>query len=95
MSWDTDPGMELEALYDERLDADLEQAAWEREGRAVRAAQRAGRCTHGSAVGYRKPAYYPEQEGLRPGEHRCTAGCGEVFASDADWHRAITRAVHG
>lgn len=88
---DTDWGMEQEALDTERLDADMQQAGWEREGRAAHAARRAGRCCHSSIVSYRDPPFYPEQAGLAPGQSKCTEGCGRVFASDEDWHRAHRR----
>ena len=91
MGWDTDPWMEQEALEDERLWADMEQAEME-------AAERAGRCTHGSAAGYHDPPLYPEQHGLKPGQLACTkhtGGCQAVFDSDEDWHAAMHAAVHG
>ena len=91
--WDTDPGMEQEALEQERFEADLLQAQYEAEGRRITRARRAGRCTHGSAVGYRNPTCYPEQEGLEPGQLRCTDGCGQVFGSDDDWADARAAAV--
>jgi hypothetical protein len=87
-------------FYDEELpagfqDADIEQYEMEQAGRAIHAARKAGRCTHQSVVGYRNPAVYPEQEGLRPGQSKCTDGCGEVFDSDEDWHDAMDAAVYG
>jgi hypothetical protein len=96
---DTDPMMELEAELEElagrRAAADREQAQIEAHGRAVARAEAAGRCCHGRAVSYRDPPVYPEQEGLAPGQLRCTAGCGSVFGSDAAWLAAIERAVYG
>jgi hypothetical protein len=70
-------------------DADIEQAEMEAEGRRLAALRRQGICTHGSVVGYHDPPIYPEQEGLKPGQERCTAGCGRVFDSDDDWIAAI------
>ena len=93
--YDEDPWADVEALENERFEADLEQAEMVRAGNAFAAAQRAGRCTHGSSVSYRSPVVYPEQEGLRPGQSRCTAGCKRVFESDEDWHAAIAAAVEG
>ena len=93
--YDTDPGMEAEALEQERFEADLLQASYEREGRAWAAARRAGRCTHGSVTGYHNPPIYPEQEGLQPGQMVCTAGCDSVFNSDEEWHAATQAAVRG
>ena len=96
---DTDPWMEREAEEDERqarrMDADAEMASMTRVGNAMARAERAGRCTHGSAVGYRKPAVYPEQEGLTPGQSRCTGGCGQVFDSDDAWYAAMDAAIRG
>jgi hypothetical protein len=91
--YDEDPWADVEALENERFEADMAQAEMEREGARWARAQRAGVCTHGSSVAYRSPAVYPEQEGLTPGQSRCTAGCGRVFESDDDWHRAMADAV--
>jgi len=74
-------------------DADIEQWEMDQVGRAVAAAHRAGRCTHGSAVGYSVKRYYPEQEGLRPGQSRCRSGCKAVFDSDEAWHAAMNEAI--
>lgn len=96
---DTDPWMEFEAEEDERMErraaADAEMAQMERYGRAVARAEAAGRCCHGSAVGYLAEPVYPEQAGLQPGQSRCTAGCGELFNSDEEWLAARDRAVRG
>jgi hypothetical protein len=92
--WDVDPWADMEALEQERLDADMLQAEMVRHGNAIARARAAGRCTHGSAVGYRDPPVYPEQEGLRPGQSRCTEQCGRVFASDQEWHEAMEAAVY-
>lgn len=80
---------------DARLDADLEQAQWEREARESRAEQaRTGVCPHNTAgVGYREVAFYPEQIGLSPGQTHCF-GCNEAYASEircfmcdsSEWH---------
>ncbi len=93
--FEDDYGAEMEAIEAERLDADMEQAEMVRRGNAVAAAERAGRCTHGSTVGYRKPAFYPEQEGLQPGQSRCTSGCKRVFSSAEDWYAAMDEAIYG
>lgn len=111
MPWDTDPMMELEAEEDERAErawaADAEMAELARAGRAIDRARKAGRCTHGSAAGYRQPPVYPEQHGLRKGQLRCTnpdftppghpdwQGCGAVFDSEQHWHAAMDAAIYG
>ena len=73
-------------------DADLEMLELEAVGDAIWKAERTGRCCHSSAVSYRSPAYYPEQEGLRPGQLRCR-DCHQVFLSDADWDEARVDAI--
>jgi len=93
--FDDDYGAEMEAIEAERLDADIEQYEMERRGNAIAAAERAGRCTHGRTVGYRSPPCYPEQEGLQPGQSRCTSGCERVFGSGEEWLAAIDEAVNG
>ena len=90
-----DPWAEVEAMEQERLDADLEQAEMYRQGAALEAARKAGRCCHQGAVGYIGQVVYPEQEGLEPGQLRCTDGCGQVFASDEDWWQAMHDAIEG
>jgi len=83
-------------FYDEEAvyqDADILQAQYEQESRAIRARRNAGVCCHQSAVGYVNPPIYPEQEGLLPGQIRCTEGCGTVFDSDQAWYEAMTAAV--
>jgi hypothetical protein len=90
-----DPGADFEALQDERYEADCQQYEMEQVGRAIRRAEKAGRCCHGSVVGYLSPPIYPEQKGLNPGECKCTAGCGQVFTSDQDWHAAMDAAIAG
>jgi hypothetical protein len=96
----TDHWAEVEAEEDERRerqhDAADEMAEGARIGNAIARAERRGICTHGSAVSYRKPPAHPEQEGLKPGQLRCTkgtGGCTRVFDSDADWYRAMDDAV--
>jgi hypothetical protein len=93
--YDDDFGAEMEAIETARMDADLAQAEMERAGNAFHAARKAGRCVHGGAVGYLPDPVYPEQVGLKPGQLRCTDGCGAVFASDEDWLAAIDQAVYG
>jgi hypothetical protein len=97
---DTDPSAEREAEDDERFwrtaDADAEMRAMTRAANAAERARKRGICTHGSAVGYLNPPVYPEQEGLQPGEKRCTehtAGCTRVFTSDEDWCIAMNEAT--
>jgi hypothetical protein len=104
MTETTDETMELWA--DARRDVDLEMAAMAAVGDAIAAARNAGRCAHQSAVGYLSPPCYPEQEGLRPGQLRCTdpfpggapegwRGCGAVFDGDDDWDNAMNDAICG
>lgn len=93
--WDEDPWADVEAVETARRDADMEMAEMDRIGNATAAAQRAGRCTHGSAQGYPGGPRTPQQEGLAPGQLRCTAGCGAVFADDEDWYGATDEALEG
>jgi len=86
MSYDYDP----EAIYQE---ADILQAEYEAEARRYAALEAQGICTHGSWLGRGDGngplpggLYYPEQEDLQGTEVRCTAGCGQVFASDEEIH---------
>jgi hypothetical protein len=87
-----------EALENQRHDADIEQYEMELAGAAIAAAERRGVCTHGSAVGYRGGPRSAQQQGLRPGQLRCTkgtGGCSRVFADDDDWFAAMDAAVNG
>ncbi|MGW4639648.1 hypothetical protein ACWEN6_14025 [Sphaerisporangium sp. NPDC004334] len=88
MYYDDDPGADLEAIYDARRDADLEQAEMERAGNLIAALRRKGICTHQSWLEYRRPAIYPEQKDLRPGQVACTdmEHCKQVFDSVEDLH---------
>lgn len=83
---------DLEALELERFDADLEMAELTAAGDAAAAARAAGRCAHGSAVGYLPVPVYPEQVDLKPGQLRCTEGCQRVFADDDEWYGAMADA---
>lgn len=88
MYYDDDPGIDLEAIETQRRDADLEQAAMEREGNRLDALRDKGICTHSSGVGYLKTPVYPEQVGLKPGQIRCTegtGGCTFVADNDEEW----------
>jgi hypothetical protein len=96
----TDHWAEVEAAEDERRDraaaADAEMAAGARLGNAIGRAERAGICTHGSAVGYSGGERRAEQEGLKIGQLRCTkgtGGCTAVFGSDEEWYIAMDQAV--
>ena len=51
-----------EAIYYERLDADLEMAEFEAEGRRISALHKRGICTHGSGLGYKSPAFYSAED---------------------------------
>lgn len=95
MYYDDDPMADLEAIETQRMDARIEQAEMEQMGHMVDAALAAGRCIHGSAVGYLSPPVYPAQEGLKAGQLRCTSGCGTVFDSDEDWYAAMDDALIG
>jgi hypothetical protein len=80
---------EHEAIKGEQAEVDQEAAAMHAAADVWHAVRDRGYCNHGSAVGYRRPAVYPEQEGLAVGQLRCTAGCGTVFESDAAWCAAL------
>ena len=86
--WD-DFGAEVEAAELASLDVDLEMAEMSASAAVGHAARAAGRCAHWGAVGYLPKPVYPAQQGLRPGELRCTDGCGRVFASDEQWYAAM------
>ncbi len=89
-----DYGYEMEAIEQERWDADLEMAEMSRVGRAIDRARAAGVCCHQGVVGYvAGKVFYPEQVGLEPGQSRCTDGCGRVFTSDDDWQAAMSAAI--
>jgi hypothetical protein len=90
---DETTGDYLEAWSEARREADAEQAELEAAGVAIARARARGVCTHGSVVGYRNPPFYPEQEGLQPGQLRCTDGCGAVFDSDEAWSLAMDEAI--
>lgn len=95
---DDDPWADVEAQESERFDADMQMAEMTAVGNAMHRAQKRGICTHGSVVGYRVPACYPEQAGLKPGQSRCTegtGGCDRVFESDEDWYAAMDAALEG
>jgi hypothetical protein len=91
---DFDYGSEMEAHYSAQLDADLEMAQMAEVGEQMRSQQARGICQHNSAVRYTPTIFYPEQIGLKPGQLRCTDGCGEVFADDEDWDRAMESALY-
>lgn len=74
-------------------DADVETWEMNQVGAAMLQAQKAGRCCHNSAVGYIPKPVFPEQEGLKPGQLRCTDGCGILFESDEDWINAMRYAL--
>jgi hypothetical protein len=79
------------SFYDEEAvyqDADLEQWEMEQTGAVIDAQRRRGICCHLSVMQYRNPPFYPEQEGLKPGQCICTDGCGKVFDTEDDWHDA-------
>lgn len=91
-----DYGTDVEAIEDQRRDADMQMAEMQRVGNAIDAARKAGHCTHQSVVGYAGQVYYPEQEGLQPGQVACTEhvnGCKAVFESDDAWFEAMKNAI--
>jgi hypothetical protein len=93
---DEDPWADVEALENERHEADHQQAEMTAVGNAIHRAEKAGICTHGSTVGYLRPAVYPEQNELAPGQSMCTkgtGGCRRIFESDADWYAAMDAAI--
>jgi hypothetical protein len=92
---DDDPWADVEAQESERFDADIQMAEMAAVGNAIARARKAGRCAHQGAVSYRAEPCYPEQEGLRPGQSRCTDGCKAVFGSDDDWYAAMDAALDG
>lgn len=85
--------MELEALENERFEADSVMAEMALAGNVIARTRKAGRCAHQGAAGYMPGATRPQQAGLKPGQSRCTDGCGAVFASDQDWYDAMDAAV--
>lgn len=79
-------------------EADILMAQYAEEARAGERARAAGLCTHNSWVGASRSGeiFYPEQEGLKPGEVVCTDGCGRKFASDEDrYHSGETARWNG
>lgn len=82
-----------EATYQE---ADILEAEMFEVAATLFRAEKAGQCTHQSAVGYiPPPAVFTAQVGLKPGQVRCTSGCGQVFNSDDDWMAAIRWVLEG
>ena len=51
-----------EAIYYEKLDADIEQAQFEAEGRASAARARRGICDHHSGLGHKAPSFYSAED---------------------------------
>ena len=95
--YDDDPWADVEALENERHEADAQQAEMNRAGNAIARARKAGRCCHQGTTGYLPPGQevYPEQKGLKPGQQVCNDGCGRVFNSDQEWYAAMDEAVFG
>jgi hypothetical protein len=73
-------------------DADIEMAEMHEVGNRIAALERQGVCVHTSWFGYHRPIYYPEQEGLRPGQVRC-AHCKTIFDSEDDLLEAYGEAL--
>ncbi|MEV6527382.1 hypothetical protein AB0M43_36210 [Longispora sp. NPDC051575] len=69
-------------------DSDIQQADLDVAGDRIHRLRRSGWCAHPRAVSYLDVPVYVEQQGLRPGQVRCTTGCRTVFADDAAWIRA-------
>lgn len=80
-----DPIYDPEAVYQE---ADILQAQYEAESKAAAKKQAAGICLHGSSVGYLPVPFYEAQKDLKPGQQKCTEGCGQVFESWEEWIEA-------
>ncbi|GGX55953.1 hypothetical protein [Streptomyces chartreusis] len=78
----------LQADREAQMDVDLIMAEMEATARRLAAHEEAGFCTHQMAVGCIPEPVYQEQIGLEPGQLRCTAGCGTVFASEQAWDAA-------
>jgi hypothetical protein len=89
--WDIDAEAEAEAAELERFDADLLLAGMNALGDAIHAARARGVCCHQSAQGHQAG----QADGLRPGQVRCTDGCGRVFDGDEAWWAAMDEAVTG
>ena len=76
---DDDPWAEMEALEDERRGVDFEMAEMDREANEIHAqvavyerTKNPADCPHAYGQwGYIDPPFYPEQEGLEPGQARC------------------------
>jgi hypothetical protein len=91
---ETDPGMEIEAMENERFEVDLLMGQFEREGRRIAAIKRSGICTHD---GMRPLDYRPGSRGWTPkAPYVCTEGtngCAAQFANPDEWHEAHLRVV--
>lgn len=89
---DDDPyGWDNEVVY---RDADIEQAQMVTEGNRLHRLRQSGMCLHSSAVSLPDSGevFYPEQEGLQPGQVACTehtGGCNAVFPSQDAWFQAM------
>jgi hypothetical protein len=70
-----------EDWYYARVDADMEQAEFERQAREARLDRANGICHHDGGYLFRHEAFYPEQVGLFPGEMHCT-DCGQAVADE-------------
>ena len=89
---DDDPYYDLDVIPGFR-DADIEMAEAARYADRIEALRKRGVCGHGSAVAglASGEVFYPEQEGLKPGQVACTehtGGCVAVFDSDDAWDAA-------
>lgn len=51
-----------ESIYYERLDADLLQAQYEAESRALSARRAKGICDHGGGLGHKSPSFYSAED---------------------------------
>jgi hypothetical protein len=90
--YDEDPWADVEAVETMRHDADLEMAQMDARANHLYALRKRGTCTHSSTVGYVGKVIYPAQEGLKPGQSRCTegtGGCKRVFGSNEEWFTAM------
>jgi hypothetical protein len=91
-----DPAAEDEARHLAGVDADLELAGMNAVADALYAAEARGVCVHWSVQGYTRGPRSEAQQGLRPGQSRCTnRKCWRVFASDDEWQAAQAAIAEG
>jgi hypothetical protein len=89
---DENSAEELQAIYEARLDVDMEMEQARATGDRIAAIHEAGGCAHMSVQGYRPDLGDPD---LRPGELRCTASntCQRIFPTEQAWFDAMDQAL--